>query len=184
MFSDVLSKGSGIDPLMFDQGEREFLGKHPTNDTAAEKIANLDLSDVKAKLSSPKEMGGDNWTKERCDYNEMWYKRFLCMMLLHPHDGIAPITEDIDQMWHTHILHTNQYHEDCNRIFGAYIHHLPCNVSSPKKVLDRMTSSMKRTVMLFKKHYGELPKDECNSVCSKTTCRTSCGDGKCCGQNS
>ena len=30
-----------------------------------------------------------------------------------------------DIVWHTHILFTEKYHEDCLEIFGDYIHHRP-----------------------------------------------------------
>jgi hypothetical protein len=31
----------------------------------------------------------------------------------------------VDEIWHQHILNTNQYFADCHRLSGAYIHHLP-----------------------------------------------------------
>ena len=31
----------------------------------------------------------------------------------------------IDEFWHAHILDTEKYMEDCNKIFGKYFHHFP-----------------------------------------------------------
>lgn len=32
---------------------------------------------------------------------------------------------DIDEMWHTFILITIDYHDFCNHYFGSYMHHVP-----------------------------------------------------------
>ncbi|EAY29877.1 glycine-rich domain-containing protein [Microscilla marina] len=31
----------------------------------------------------------------------------------------------MDQMWHYHILDTLAYHQDCEKVFGGYMHHYP-----------------------------------------------------------
>src|SRR5260370_1007803 len=37
----------------------------------------------------------------------------------------GPYTDDVDQVWHAHILHTIQYRSDRDRIFGEYLDHRP-----------------------------------------------------------
>ena len=34
-------------------------------------------------------------------------------------------TKLMDTIWHHHILDTKNYHNDCNNIFGFYLHHKP-----------------------------------------------------------
>lgn len=39
--------------------------------------------------------------------------------------AISQSTKLIDEMWHTFVLFTKEYHEFCNTYFGHYIHHDP-----------------------------------------------------------
>ena len=48
-----------------------------------------------------------------------------------------------DEMWHTFILRTRDYHEFCTRYFGGYRHHTPGSkrkkwAPTPEKQLDRL----------------------------------------------
>ena len=63
------------------------------------------------------------WTIERTTSAIDNYRRFLylCKILGEP---ITPTTE-VDAIWHEHILHTNKYVADYQRIFGDYLHHFP-----------------------------------------------------------
>lgn len=55
---------------------------------------------------------------------EFQYKRWL--FLRRKFEGeLMPPTKDIDIFWHAHILDTFRYHEDCDRVFGYYLHHNP-----------------------------------------------------------
>ena len=35
------------------------------------------------------------------------------------------LSADVDEMWHCHILMTERYIADCDRVFGEYLHHAP-----------------------------------------------------------
>src|SRR5262249_32283630 len=35
------------------------------------------------------------------------------------------LSQDVDEFWHTYILQTLKYSEDCERVFGTYLHHAP-----------------------------------------------------------
>lgn len=69
-------------------------------------------------------MNDNGWTES--DYNkaEGEYIRFLTLKMLYPGKSLAP-SELIDVVWHAHILNTSAYHEDCNELFGFYLHHIP-----------------------------------------------------------
>ena len=41
-----------------------------------------------------------------------------------PGETIAP-SKDVDKFWHGHILDTLKYAEDCERVFGYFLHHFP-----------------------------------------------------------
>ena len=68
-------------------------------------------------------------------------------------DKCAP-PRRIDEMWHAHILSTNQYFAFCDRHnSGVYIHHDP----SLENVPTRYELTLRRYAELF----GYIPKDEC-----------------------
>ncbi|MEW6167389.1 MAG: hypothetical protein AB1651_06795 [Pseudomonadota bacterium] len=47
----------------------------------------------------------------------------------------------IDEMWHTFILFTKEYHEFCSRMFGHYMHHTPTTVSEKKRLRSEMNDA-------------------------------------------
>lgn len=83
------------------------------------RIKALDLEPIKFKLV--REMG---WSLERADRVESLYKGYLLLVATYPDEVHVP-TEEIDEMWHAHILDTYKYMADCKNIFGYYLHHFP-----------------------------------------------------------
>lgn len=87
-------------------------------------IATIDLEMVKMKLTEPKE--GIGWTRDQVEDAEIEYKRYLHLTRHYPHPTYSIVPNKImDTMWHYHILDTRAYHEDCERVFGKYLHHFP-----------------------------------------------------------
>jgi len=64
------------------------------------------------------------WTEDALVEAETAYRRFLALNLLHPTEQLA-VNAVVDEYWHQHILHTLKYAEDCQKIFGFYLHHDP-----------------------------------------------------------
>ena len=85
-------------------------------------IQSLELDPIKLKLMDADE--GYGWSREHADQMEVAYKRFLTLLVTHPETGIAP-TKEIDKFWHGHILDTKKYAEDCQNVFGYFLHHFP-----------------------------------------------------------
>mgnify|MGYP006198548307 CR=1 FL=1 len=85
-------------------------------------IEALDLGPIKLKLMDPEE--GQGWSREYVERMELAYKRFLILMVKYPEQTIAP-TKDVDKFWHGHILDTMKYAEDCQNVFGYFLHHFP-----------------------------------------------------------
>lgn len=79
----------------------------------------LDLAPVKFKLVKE-----SSWDLERANLVEPQYKAFLFLIGTRRDHMFVP-TQDIDTMWHTHILDTRKYMTDCAQYFGEYIHHYP-----------------------------------------------------------
>src|SRR6266581_2398718 len=85
-------------------------------------IEALDLAPIKVKLLDPEE--GQGWTREHTETMAVAYKRFLTLLFKYPETPIAP-NKDIDKFCHGHILDTMKYAEDCENIFGYFLHHFP-----------------------------------------------------------
>ena len=52
------------------------------------------------------------------------YRRFLALNIVYEDRKICP-TGPIDDFWHAHILDTHAYAQDCDYLFGRYLHHFP-----------------------------------------------------------
>lgn len=52
------------------------------------------------------------------------YRCVLKIAAMHPLSPIAP-PKCVDDLLHLHILDTRKYEEDCERIFGSFVHHDP-----------------------------------------------------------
>jgi len=89
---------------------------------AIEAIEALDLGPIKFKLMDSRE--GEGWTREFVEHMEAQYKRYLTLVAKYPGETIAP-DRNVDRFWHAHILDTRKYIEDCERVFGNYLHHFP-----------------------------------------------------------
>lgn len=85
-------------------------------------VLQLDLEPIKAKLMHA--ASGEAWNRVRANAVEREYRRFLCVMKLHPDELIAPMV-DVDTFWHYHILDTMKYAADCAAAFGYFVHHDP-----------------------------------------------------------
>ena len=112
-------------------------------------IAELDLSNVMSRLQSPPPRG-KSWSPEKAADAEKWYRRFLAVTLKYPTEVTAP-NEDVDEVWHMHVLDMEQYEEDTTRIFGHVLYHKPTFGQ-----ID-LTNQFRTTNELLRHEFGEAP---------------------------
>lgn len=145
------------------------------------RIDTIDLSMVKLKLMDPDE--GQGWSAEHADYVEERYRRYLSMLRLSPIGDAVP-TRDIDLFWHQHILDTRAYAQDCDRVFGEFLHHFPYFGMRGEEDAENLNESFEVTKALYSQLFGEnycgeIPAAEatrchkCSSTCHK--CQSGCG---------
>ena len=80
------------------------------------------------------------------------YKMFLYLQSLYPHVQLVP-TQEIDEIWHTHILmNTLEYIQDCQHLFGRIVHHASF-AEIPQK--ENRTPTLALTQTLFELHFGK-----------------------------
>lgn len=85
-------------------------------------VMELDLEPIKVKLMHT--ASGEGWSRDKAEAVEEEYRRFLCLMKLYPEEDTAPLV-DVDTFWHYHILDTMKYADDCENVFGYFLHHYP-----------------------------------------------------------
>ncbi|MYM25498.1 hypothetical protein GTP46_22975 [Duganella sp. FT135W] len=58
----------------------------------------------------------------------VWYKQFIFLRYLSKVGKFGIYSKAIDEVWHTHILFTQDYLNFCMSVFGEFLHHAPCNI--------------------------------------------------------
>jgi hypothetical protein len=124
----------------------------PTNEVLAA-IQALDLESVKTRLMD-RELG-EGWTREYADSVEDAYKTFLSMVVKHQ-DRAEEImlSKDVDEFWHTHILQTMKYADDCEAVFGKFLHHAPHVGELTSADHERRAALTAKTRELYEREFG------------------------------
>ncbi|RZG03218.1 hypothetical protein EXT48_14545 [Pseudoalteromonas sp. CO348] len=84
-----------------------------------ERLKSLDLSRITHRLKTATGMTGAD-----CLQAEVLYRQFLVLKSKYPDMPITP-PQLADEVWHEHITDTLAYHNDCENLFGAFLHHIP-----------------------------------------------------------
>jgi hypothetical protein len=82
------------------------------------------------------------------------YKKFIYLLCVAQH----PLTpsDQVDQVWHLHLLYTQSYwHELCRDTLGRDIHHGPTKGGQQER--DKFTNWYDKTKTLYEKELGYAP---------------------------
>ena len=85
------------------------------------------------------------------------YRRFLQMCCENPDKPIVP-SSLVDEFWHLHILDTRKYQQDCENVFGEFLHHFPYFGMRDEADAERLTIAWEDTKVLYKDTFGEKPR--------------------------
>ncbi|MBC6441886.1 MAG: hypothetical protein GDA53_01980 [Rhodobacteraceae bacterium] len=85
-------------------------------------LTDIDLEPIMVKAMDAEE--GYGWTFEFTRRIADEYRRYLHLCQLYPEKPLVPSCY-VDDLWHLHILDTIKYADDCNRVFGYFLHHFP-----------------------------------------------------------
>jgi len=122
-------------------------------------IQGLDLEPVKLRVMDPEL--GEGWTREYADSIELAYKNYLIMLVKYPDDAEdILLSKDVDEFWHTHILQTIKYTEDCQNMFGNFLHHAPHIGERTPADLDKRGVLAEKTRRLYEQEFGGVEKSE------------------------
>jgi hypothetical protein len=114
-------------------------------------IRALDLGPIKIKLMDADE--GHGWSRQHADRVEIGYKQFLTLLVTHPEATIAP-NKEIDKFWHAHILDTMKYADDCEQVFGYFLHHFPYFGMRSAEDAAQLEQASRETRRLFAEEFG------------------------------
>jgi len=134
-----------------------------TTQQMVEGIQGLDLGPIKFKLMDRQE--GEGWTREFVERMELEYRRFLTLLAKYPLEPIAP-GKDVDRFWHAHILDTQKYSDDCERVFGCYLHHFPYFGMRGAHDAAALAEAGERTRELYAAEFGPGAQHESSAFCS------------------
>jgi Glycine-rich domain-containing protein-like len=115
------------------------------------RIAALDLEAVKFKLVHE---GKAEWDVKRADDAEVAYKRFLMLAVKYPGQRVVP-TDDVDAIWHQHILDTRAYMADCEYALGYFLHHWPYSGTLGPDDEALLKVNFIKTCDLYAEEFGE-----------------------------
>ncbi|MCH7598081.1 hypothetical protein IID27_03555 [Patescibacteria group bacterium] len=119
---------------------------------------------------------GDGWSRQLADRIEVQYKQFLKLTFMSA-DPVVP-TKLIDTFWHTHILDTRKYAEDCEVTFGHFVHHFPYFGMRGEEDRANLKSSSQKTHMLAASVFGKECRWSHSEAINRGIC-TSCGTSEC-----
>ncbi|MCR8558773.1 hypothetical protein KXD93_14035 [Mucilaginibacter sp. BJC16-A38] len=111
------------------------------------KIINWDLTAVRCYIIKK-----GYCAAEQIDQLEKQYKRFIFLCTMKGSKRV-PFSYAVDQMWHSHILFTQDYISFCDKVNGKYIHHCPVEVDEENKTA--IESLEFETLELYKTTFGE-----------------------------
>lgn len=114
----------------------------------------LDLTKIKLRLIRML-----NWTESKTDTIIHEYKCFLELMRLYPEKLFAP-SQDVDEVWHAHILHTMLYAKQCQEVFGRFIHHNPSDPTDAATETNKDAINYSSTLSYYKTAFGRDPPSE------------------------
>src|SRR5258706_450704 len=113
----------------------------------------LDLESVKIRAMDPEL--GEGWAREYAEGIEQGYRTYLTMLAKYQdHAEDILLSEDVDEFWHTHILQSIKYTEDCESVFGKYLHHTPHIGEVTAADLQKRTALAEKTRRLYEKEFG------------------------------
>jgi hypothetical protein len=118
---------------------------------ALNKVSSLDFTMLKQKLGQEK-----GWSVEYQEEVEDLYQRFLALNIIYPEQKICP-TGPIDEFWHAHILDTRAYEQDCNYLFGYFLHHFPYFGMRGADDYAALQMAFDSSRELFIRHFGIDP---------------------------
>lgn len=125
-------------------------------DQALNAVKSIDFSMIAMKLQDHEE--GAGWSAEYCARVQKEYERYLALTMTYPQRAVVP-SKEVDTFWHYHILDTQAYADDCERVFGYFLHHFPYFGMRGPDDAQALGDAYDETLSLYERHFGTAPED-------------------------
>jgi hypothetical protein len=125
-----------------------------------QRLARVDLSKVMTEVVDENGLSAADAARA-----EDLYRKYLTLIHKFPGQDFTP-SRLIDLVWHAHITHTQQYMNDCDLLFGHYLHHIMIADQPERLEFSRETTS-ERFEQSFgiPMNHGLVPEYAAMSVC-------------------
>ena len=118
-------------------------------------IKNFELDDISADFTFSDRLARENgWSIHYTIRAIIEYKKFIFLLCISSH----PLTpsDQVDQVWHLHLLYTRSYWEDmCRDLLGRQIHHGPTKGGNAES--DKFTDWYNKTKELYTNAFNYSP---------------------------
>ena len=92
-----------------------------------------------------------NYTAEEINDVEREYKRYLILAFSNS-KMVLPISKKLDDLWHAHILFTEDYSNMCMTVNGRYLHHRPSIVDGGVMSASQFDET---TLEIYREFFGD-----------------------------
>ena len=93
---------------------------------------------------------------------EKEFKRFFALSLVYDQkSGKGMYSTDVDNLWHTFILHTADYIAFCDQYLGFYLHHRP---ESDRKKTEQKQKELAEDFRQFIQNYEQLFEEDIHPI--------------------
>jgi hypothetical protein len=127
------------------------LTTHLTQTEFLNRLNKIDFGPVAFKLMHPED--GMSWSLDQVTQAIEQYRLFLVLNYLYPDKIIVP-SKTVDRVWHTHLLDTAKYRQDCDTLFGHFIDHYPYFGIKDESDRQNLEDAFLATQNLWLKHFG------------------------------
>lgn len=102
---------------------------------------------------------------------EQEYKRYMALVVTRP-DQKFPISNAVDELWHAHLLFTDDYRKMSDQFRGSYIDHVPTLSEEERAALE--PDYFDGTLQAYCEVFGEKPPEnfwplDSGSICWSCT---------------
>lgn len=114
-----------------------------------EAIYSFDLSFIYERLIKV-----DKWTRRSARKAIEQYKNYLVLKRKYGGLYMLPPSQEIDEVWHAHILYTEEYNQFCQDIFGGFLHHHP-SITEDGASKEKLEELFDETQTLYHYEFGQ-----------------------------
>jgi hypothetical protein len=109
--------------------------------------------------------------------HEQELKKYLYICSQNPDRG-WPMVNSIDDLWHTFLIFTPDYHQFCRGVGVPYLHHQPLNDGEDTSGIPQAYQDFLR---LYRRDFGEPPRSVWPQTLELKDCGSGCSNGGCSG---